>query len=74
MRMEMGGWDSMSLWDGSGGRVQGLSGTGEGWHKLMLQEERMVLLELLRHQSQVYHLVELRVVMLGWRLWWTRWW
>ena len=43
--MEMGSLDSMSLWDGSGGRVHRLSGTGEGWHRLMLQDERLVLLE-----------------------------
>ena len=34
---------SMSLRHGSGGRVQALSGTGEGWHRLMLQEERQVM-------------------------------
>ena len=48
--------------------MQGLSGTGEGWHRLMLQDERLVLWELMLQHSQLHHLVESRLVMLGWRL------
>ena len=60
--------------DGSGGRVQRLSGTGEGWHRLMLQDERLVLWSSCVTSSQLHHLVEVETGDVGLAMWWTRWW